>query len=135
MTQTIDEGNTFRTMVYSTILQILATHDVHYVVCCRLLKEAVSRGARDPDTTVNRLSIGIMETLLQQNYNKIKGIDRKWYNETLIPKVADVKAKLHKRLQLGNDVDAETEREMYDSISTVILCLEKLFNSQYPLIS
>lgn len=130
MTQTIDEGFTLRTMVFSSILQV-TTHPIDYPVCCTLLMEAISRGVRDVDPTIGATSIKIIQTLLRDNYNAIRAVDPTWYNGTLLPKTQETATKLHKRLQTTSQDTAD-----HQGSPTIALleALSTLFNTQYPAI-
>lgn len=132
LTQTIDDGSTLRTMVHSTILQIITTRKLDYPTCCKLLIEAVSRSARDVDPTIEQLSLRIIENLLQIHYNTIRALDSSWYDQTLLPKAAETAGKLHKRLQttLQNSEQLEPQAQT----ATILQELTSLFNVQYPAI-
>lgn len=130
MTQTIDEGSTLRTMVYSTIFEIITTRDLKYTTCCLMLTEAVSRGVRDVDPTINTLSLKIIETLLQSHYNTIRAVDPTWYNKTLLPKTIETVTKLHKRLK--NTPEDSEHDEL--PIATALQAFTSLFMVQYPAI-
>ncbi|QLL33921.1 hypothetical protein HG536_0F02460 [Torulaspora globosa] len=138
MTQTIDEGSTFRTMVYSTMLQIVTTRSVDYPVCCKVLIEALSRGVRDSDCTINQLSIRIIEALLQANYEAIRGIDPEWYNLTLLPRVAEIATKVSKKLQSRSEGRQDRAQHPAATAETVIDIVDRLhclFDRQYPAIA
>lgn len=134
MTQTIDEGSTFRTLVYSTLLQIVTTNPVHYTVCCKIIMEALSRGVRDSESTINQLAATLIQTLLQTSYETIRGIDPEWYNGTLLPRVADIAAKVAKRLQATQDAGQCPDAAAQATIN-VLDQLTSLFNYEYPAIA
>ncbi|CCE91816.1 Lag2p TDEL_0D02320 [Torulaspora delbrueckii] len=132
LTQTIDDGSTLRTMVHSTILQIITTRKLDYPTCCKLLTEAVSRGARDVDPTIEQLSLRIIQNLLQSHYNTIRALDSSWYDQTLLPKAAETAGKLHKRLQ--TTIQNSEQLEPQAQTATILQELTSLFNVQYPAI-
>lgn len=138
MTQTIDEGTTFRTMVYSTVLQIVTTRSLDYPVACKVLIEALSRGVRDTEDTINQLAIRIIKTLLQANYETIRGIDPDWYNLTLLPRVAEIATKVSKKLQSRSE--GRPDRAHHPAATTeaaidVVDSLQYLFERRYPAIA
>lgn len=132
LTQTIDDGSTLRTMVHSTILQIITTRKLDYPTCCKLLTEAVSRGTRDVDPTIEQLSLRIIQNLLQSHYNTIRALDSSWYDQTLLPKAAETAGKLHKRLQ--TTIQNSEQLEPQAQTATILQELTSLFNVQYPAI-
>lgn len=140
MTQTIDEGIMLRTMVYSTILQILTKAKINYTVSCQLLKEILSRGIKDSDHTVNELSIKIAENILQEIYSTIKGIDWQWYNETLYPKVLDCIAKWQKKRQINTPSSSTTSMMDRSTALTaandesIMFSFLVMFSDRYPAI-
>lgn len=141
MTQTIDEGITLRTMVYSTILQILTKEKIDYTVSCQLLKEILSRGIKDSDHTINELSIKIAEKILQESYTTIKGIDWQWYNETLYPKVLECIAKWKKKRQINNPSSSTTSMVNRSTALTtatdesIMFSFLVMFSDRYPAIA
>ncbi|QLQ78426.1 hypothetical protein HG537_0A06730 [Torulaspora globosa] len=138
MTQIIDEGSTFRTMVYSTLLQIVTTRSLDHPICCKVLIEAISRGVRDTDTTISQLAIRIIETILQADYETIRGIDPNWYNFTLLPRVAEIATKVSKKLQAHSEARPDRAQHPVDTTEAAIDIVDRLqwlFNRQYPAIA
>ncbi|QLG72096.1 hypothetical protein HG535_0C04500 [Zygotorulaspora mrakii] len=130
MTQTIDEGLTLRTMVYSTLLQIIAREErknsIDYIVTCNIIKETVTRGIKDSDYTINDISLKILQLLLPKTYNRILGLDSEWYNETIHQKAITNIKKAYSRLETLSATE-----DTSSSIS-VIHQFESLFSSSYP---
>lgn len=130
MTQTIDEGLTLRTMVYSTLLQIVthkeSSKPLDYYGVCSLLKETAFRGIKDPDHTINVLSLKIMQSLLEENYNTIRGVDSQWYNDVVHQKAVENIKKSYQRLQV---LETTTDTS---SAGTVLHQFESLLIECYP---
>lgn len=135
MTQTIDEGSTFRTMVYSTLLQAITTCPPNHQITCKLIYEALSRGVRDTDTTIAQLAIRILEFLLESHYNTIQGIDPAWYNDSLQPRASDIINKLYKKLQAQNEAAQDPAQRCDATIEALTNLVDRLhyfFNYKYP---
>ncbi|KAL3230174.1 Uncharacterized protein RNJ44_01537 [Nakaseomyces bracarensis] len=82
----VDEGATFRTMVYTTISRLEITD---HLVVCALIEFLLRYGIKDKQDIIKQIAQSTLKRLLNENYEQIQALELQWYSQIVLPLMTD----------------------------------------------
>lgn len=82
----VDEGATFRTMVYTTISRLEITD---HMVVCALIEFLLRYGIKDKEDIIKQIAQSTLKRLLNENYEQIQALELQWYSQIVLPLMTD----------------------------------------------